>query len=327
MAKRQKVIEANRDKLKPNRGLGAIVHRPWFLSFIGSLCLFQFFNVLIGITLFKSASTFTTMFGLMGLMQLGLALFLLVPVLQRLGMAYRLEFPTLCVRRFGRVVGTYNSYDFANAKWLHKGKWFRARLQMPDGRMLRPVLITGDNWNRLFILVRFMEAQIAPPNPQMEVAQRRLEYIANELEFDLVPGVRYCYGFTPSTIRPTDQKLLTFLAACGIGALPTWAAQEHVGWQSPLTRGLAVLGILLVAGYSYYALSVGRRLELPRDEFEFDGEELVVYRDRVARYRIPVPAWEPPQSAMKAVQDFKVNGRTYRIDRSALIAVADRNTN
>ena len=320
MAKRQGVIEANRAKLKPNRGLGAIVHRPWWLGTLGFLNFLAVSLFFIGLVArpHKDSSVWL-MLGFAMLPSLGWAVLLLVPAITRLGFTYRLEFPTLSIRRFGRKVATYTLQDFVNAKWLHKGKWFKACLLMPDGRRIRPSLPIGAIWHRANILQRFMETQDAPSSPEMEVAQRRLEYIAGEHEFDLVPGDRYAYGYTPGTIRTTAHYFLLFPVAVFIGGLPAWTAKDYLGIQSPVTWGFTFLGILLISSYTYSALTAGRRLELPRDEFEFDGEELVVYRDRVAKYQIPAPAWEPPQSPMKAVQDFRVNGRIYRVDRSALI--------
>jgi len=41
-------------------------------------------------------------------------------------------------------------------------------------------------------------------------------------------------------------------------------------------------------------------------------------RDRLA---IPFNGWTPPQSPIRAVQDFPLDGKIYRLDRSALIPV------
>ena len=322
------MIKASSVPNKSNRGLGAIVHRPWwigvtgFLSFIAALFTFVGFT---GRSKVDSAVWFSL--GFVALINVGLTVFLLYPALQRFGLKYRLDYPHFRIIRLGRVIATYTLQDFANAKWLHKGKWFQAGLQMPDGRLIRPSLPLGVVWHRAYILQRFMETQDAPISPEMEVAQRRLGYIAGENDFELVPGVRYGYGYTPGTIRTTAHYFLLFPIAVYISALPAWTAKDYLGIQSPITWGFTLLGILLVLGYTYSALTAGRRLELPRDEFEFDGEELVVYRDKVAKYRIPVPSWDLPQSPMKAVQDFQVNGRTYRIDRSALIPVDPAKTN
>jgi len=63
------------------------------------------------------------------------------------------------------------------------------------------------------------------------------------------------------------------------------------------------------------------RMDRTSDVLRVEGDELVVERRGKQPLRIPLTEWTPPQSPTSAIQDFKVGGKIYRLDRSALIPV------
>ena len=300
-----------------NRGLGPIrlnAFEPVWqcaLNLVGALAFFGM------IPIYNSERTIGPLIAL-AISQLVLALAKL-PLAIPLPSRATLTAPYITVYVRGGDAVRYSLEDFQMATVTNAWGGDGQKIRLPDGKVLRTSKPGNIASAKQRILYRFLFASEPPKMNEELVADRRLAYMLGRSEFDLEPDTWYRYGVKGTAI--SDSFLYGYIALIGsLSALNAVQYQLRANGSPGLADVFIWVGGLITAGVFGYWINLRRRRgDRVSDKIRLEGNMLTVVRAWKKPLHIPVAHWSAPQSPTKAVQDFPVNGKIYRLDRSALL--------